>query len=59
VWREMPVARSIWRWVDPALSRVQMVVCKCSFKTFTPVVIPSKFRGESNALQVARELLAR
>ena len=26
------------------LSRVQMVVCKCSFKTFTPV-IPSTVRG--------------
>ena len=43
VWREMTVARLIWRWMDPAFSKVQMVVCKCSFKTFNPA-IPSKVK---------------
>jgi hypothetical protein len=51
VWREMPVMRSISRWVAPPLSSVQMVVCRCGFKTFTPL-FPS-FRGvESNVLPV-------
>ncbi|MCY1371144.1 hypothetical protein D9M69_582760 [compost metagenome] len=34
MWREMPVMRSISRWVAPPLSSVQMVVCRCGFKTF-------------------------
>src|ERR1035437_2992233 len=55
----MPVARSIWRWVDPAFSRVQMVVCKCSFKTFTPV-IPLKGEGvKVTSCLVTSEELAR
>ena len=35
VWREMPVRRSISRWVLPARRSVQIVVCRCGFKTFT------------------------
>ena len=36
VLRSMPVTRSISRWLAPASSKVQMVVCRCGFKTFTP-----------------------
>jgi hypothetical protein len=31
----MPVRRSISRWVLPARRSVQIVVCRCGFKTFT------------------------
>ena len=44
VWREIPVTRSISRWLALACSSVQMVVCKCGFKTFNPV-FPSVVRG--------------
>ena len=44
VWRDMPVRRSISRWLLPALSSVQMVVCRCGFKTFTSL-IPLVFKG--------------
>ncbi len=37
-----------------AFSSVQMVVCNCGFKTFTPVV-PSVMRGESNVLPVGHQ----
>lgn len=47
VWREMPVRRSISRWLLPALSSVQMVVCKCGFKTFTSFSPPRVQGGES------------
>jgi hypothetical protein len=36
VLRSIPVTRSISRWLAPASSKVQMVVCRCGFKTFTP-----------------------
>ena len=39
VLRSMPVARSISRWLAPASSKVQTVVCKCGFKTFTSVAL--------------------
>ena len=51
VWREMLVMRSISRWVAPPLSSVQMVVCRCGFKTFTPL-FPSLRGVESNVLPV-------
>jgi hypothetical protein len=44
VLRSIPVTRSISRWLAPASSSVQIVVCKCGFKTFTPR-IPSAVRG--------------
>ncbi len=44
VLRSMPVTRSISRWPAPARSSVQIVVCKCGFKTFTPR-FPSAMRG--------------
>jgi hypothetical protein len=44
VLRSMPVTRSISRWLAPVPSKVQMVVCRCGFKTFTPC-LPSLCRG--------------
>ena len=32
-------------WLTPALSRVQIVVCKCGFKTLVTPAVPSKLRG--------------
>jgi hypothetical protein len=34
VLRSIPVTRSICRWLASASSKVQMVVCRCGFKTF-------------------------
>src|SRR5690606_14545564 len=51
VWREMPVMRSISRWVAPPLSSVQMVVCRCGFKTFN-LGLPRDKGAESNVLPV-------
>ena len=49
VWREMPVRRSISRWLLPERSSVQMVDCKCGFKTFTPYPFDMA-KGKDNAL---------
>ena len=38
------MTRWISRWLAPASSRVQTVVCRCGFKTFTPC-FPSTLRG--------------
>ena len=43
--------RSISRWVAPPLSSVQMVVCRCGFKTFTPL-FPRSEGVEINVLPV-------
>ena len=51
VWRGMPVARSISRWAAPPLGSVQMVVCRCGFKTFTPC-FPRSEGVEDNVLPV-------
>src|SRR5690606_36488893 len=51
VWREMPVMRSISRWVEPPSSSVQMVVCRCGFKTFN-LGLPQDKGAESNVLPV-------
>src|SRR5665647_2152647 len=37
VLRSIPVTRSIWRWLVPASSSVDRVVCRCGYKTFNPV----------------------
>ena len=42
VLRSIPVTRSIWRWLVPASSSVDMVVCRCGFKTFNPVSLESE-----------------
>lgn len=43
--------RSISRWVAPPLSSVQMVVCRCGFKTFN-LGLPRDKGAESNVLPV-------
>ena len=42
VLRSIPVTRSISRWLAPASSKVQTVVCRCGFKTFTPLPSPGE-----------------
>ena len=42
VFRSIPVTRSIWRWLVPASSKVNIVVCRCGFKTFNPVSLKSE-----------------
>ena len=42
VLRSIPVTRSIWRWLVLASSKVNIVVCRCGFKTFNPVSLESE-----------------
>ena len=42
VLRSIPLTRSIWRWLVPASSKVNIVVCRCGFKTFNPVSLKSE-----------------
>src|SRR5659263_512474 len=42
VLRSIPVTRSIWRWLVLDSSRVDIVVCRCGFKTFNPVSLKSE-----------------
>ena len=60
VWRDMPVRRSISRWLLPALSSVQMVVCRCGFKTFTSLIpLVSKGREVTSCTSGLRRLTHR
>jgi hypothetical protein len=45
VLRSIPVTRSISRWLRRAASSVAIVVCKCGFKTFTPVPLFEGMQG--------------
>jgi hypothetical protein len=42
VFRSIPLTRSIWRWLVPASNKVNIVVCRCDFKTFNPVSLKSE-----------------
>jgi len=51
VLRSSRVTRSVFRWLVPVSSSVNMVVCRCGSKTFNPVSLRAR-GGEDNALPI-------